>query len=280
MRAQFYKPQFSPFLYKFMSPRSKGLSSALLRSELWLASATDFNDPFDLRANVLFEGSGEQKATYYRDAARRFGVPPWLADEWVSDQLEAEHDTAKWQETFNALRETMGVTCFSRRRAREMGLANSGPRNILMWSHYGAMHRGLCLQFYAPADPETFIQAMPVRYSNEFISFNWLDRNDVAKALGQSLFRKAQCWQYEAESRFVIRKRAKTVASFHPDALKGIILGCAAVRTTELRAVAMCRRRYRAGGPPVRLFRAQICDAKYALRIVRAPDLEQLAECV
>jgi hypothetical protein len=45
---------------------------------------------------------------------------------------------------FRKLLDSSGVISFSSSRAKEKG---SGPRNILMWSHYGDSHRGLCFQF-------------------------------------------------------------------------------------------------------------------------------------
>ena len=62
------KPRYPVFLYKYKAlatdataKRAKQLRDILVESRLWLSSAKDFNDPFDLTARVVFDGDAAKK---------------------------------------------------------------------------------------------------------------------------------------------------------------------------------------------------------------------------
>lgn len=268
--------RYSPVLYKFLAPRSPSLPGILIDSNFWLACVSSFNDPFDLRARVQFEGDAAAQRAYLSDFAKRQGMRFKARQGFVAKQMARGPNRDGFQRAYDQLRRTFGVCCFAA-RPLGVGAGGSGARSILMWSHYAASHRGVCLQFHVPRAPSSLGVSLPVDYDEEFIHINWLERQSAERSLGPAFTRKAPAWSYELERRIVLPSRANTALPFVPSALRGAILGCAATRRTELRLVVLCRRRQRAGHPPIKIYRAVVVDSAYRLRIVRASDLERLA---
>ena len=61
------KPRMPRFLYKFRSLDPSNTTSVehmrdiIVRSRFWLSSPVDFNDPFDMSAQIVVDGTGEEK---------------------------------------------------------------------------------------------------------------------------------------------------------------------------------------------------------------------------
>lgn len=146
-----------------------------------------------------------------------------------------------------------------------------------MWSHYGVSHSGVCFQFHVPRAPATLVQSLGVEYDNDYLTINWVERNEVEKLISKSLTRKSSEWTYEHERRIILGQSANRPVAFDPAGLTGIVLGASASQQTALRVVAHCRRRLAAGMPAVRLFRSTLKAGHYKLEVRRARDLEQLA---
>ena len=148
-----------------------------------------------------------------------------------------------------------------------------------MWSHYAASHSGVCFQFHVPSGADVFGFALPVEYANEYVRFNWLERDKVGARLGDAILRKAPIWDYEHERRILEFGLAKTNLTFKPRALKGVILGARATKSMELELVTHCRERALRRMPPLRLYRAVTRNDRFALEIRRASDLEKDVRC-
>lgn len=85
-------------------------------------------------------------------------------------------------------RENFGLLCFSR-----------NWDNILMWSHYGDSHTGLCLWFDIPGDPYD----KDVRYQPNLLRAR--SPNDVNLDLVQRMLStKHESWSYEQEVRVFV----------------------------------------------------------------------------
>ena len=84
-----------------------------------------------------------------------------------------------------------GLLCFSR-----------NWDNLLMWSHYGASHTGLCLGFDIPDEEGGY--DMEVRYQPNVLKIRMPD--DVNFDLVNRLLRpKHESWSYEQESRVFVK---------------------------------------------------------------------------
>jgi hypothetical protein len=151
-----------------------------------------------------------------------------------------------------ALDDSFGVLCLSER-----------PDDILLWSHYGNSHRGLCLEFDAAAHLDVFPRLHRVVYQKKYppiptefpnllqafreesdglfkeTLFNLadilagnLDEDTVAKSqedmealgLARWFYVKSDNWDYEREWRCLKWKPGPQ--AFPPEALTRVIVGC------------------------------------------------------
>ena len=163
---------------------------------------------------------------------------------------------ARAQRTFAEHLDSSGIVCFA-----------SDPRSVLMWSHYGDHHTGICLQLENARDPGTLCQAVPVQYVKDYPVVNWAD--DLAKQMNKPLLHKFEKWEYDGEWRLIWPYGARTYLPFKPSALVGLIFGC---RTSD-KAIqivrAMLDERAARGHPPVKIYRAQPHERRYELVLRR-----------
>ena len=90
-------------------------------------------------------------------------------------------------------KQTTGLLCFSR-----------NWDNLLLWSHYGASHTGLCLGFDIPDSSARRTGDMEVRYQPNLLQVN--KPEDVTYDLANLLLRtKHESWSYEQEVRIFVR---------------------------------------------------------------------------
>lgn len=141
---------------------------------------SNFNDPFDCSTRlVLFTDNYEE---YHAELVARKSPIAKTINRKIFQQHREEY--------IDALEKSMGqlgVVCFSRK-----------PLNILMWSHYGHNHTGLCLEFKYK-DDENIHSALDVHYTNKFIATN-IDKQPLV-AIGNMTYTKAKDWEYEEELR-------------------------------------------------------------------------------
>jgi hypothetical protein len=164
---------------------------------------------------------------------------------------------------FRKLLDQSGVISFSSSRTREK---DSGPRNILMWSHYGDRHTGLCFQFEIAREPLLIRELLRVKYESKYPEVNWLSPC-FHDQIGSALTHKALCWSYEHEWRFILRDSANKYLPFLPEALSAIILGCEISSRKKHVVNRLIHKRQSKGFPSLRVFQAARSPSEYAIRI-------------
>ena len=105
-------------------------------------------------------------------------------------------------------------------RTRVISFAGN-PLSILMWSHYGSNHEGVCFQFDVAKDPESFLFSLPVEYSDDYPIVNWV--TDFDGFFQKTLLRKHLGWSYEGERRIITPHTTREHYPFKPDALTAIV---------------------------------------------------------
>lgn len=252
------------YFYRFYGPNSPGLEPLLARSQIRMSSRSDFNDPFDVTAEIVFEGSAADEDAYFVDLCQRRRA--------IDSQGLRQTLKSRVQETFNSKANHWGLVCFASSRDRGKTLLNHGaPRDILMWSHYAGSHEGVCVQFRAIRGRAAFLQAQPVLYKESFVRLNWFDPELEGK-LGEAFFRKAPHWSYESEFRLIARGLARAPLALPVRSIAGVIFGCRVKQPTIDNVVEMLSARR----SPVKLFRARNSTKAYRLTIERATDIEAL----
>ena len=261
------------YLYKFKAiPGSdpSHLEDILIHSRLYLGSPRRFNDPFDMSANIIARGTREDVLARIDGIA---GVPRDDKESVRKEALEivqsqgikAYFDGLQAPVLFRDGLDSSGVASFSCSKVKER---DSGPRSILMWSHYAESHRGLCFQFEIAREPLFLRELVQVEYEPRYPEVNWLSA-DFGDQLIYALRNKAPCWSYEHEWRFILRECANTYLPFGPEALTAVILGCEISATNENLVKRLVDKRLSSGLPPLKILRASRSQSEYKIRITR-----------
>lgn len=241
-------------LYKYQPYSAQSLTALKVRT-LWFGPPSGLNDPFDCAVPLRF------KPVTSGDCARLIEAKPiWRAK--AQSNLEYFDADGVPTETFraaveragiNAMRELMdnsyrerGVTCFSETHD-----------NLLLWSHYGAGHRGFCLEFNTQAPG--LGKFHPVQYSASPPEIDLINAllGDEREILS-GLLTKSECWTYEREWR-AIHKVAGTLYCYGVEGLSGVFLG-AGLKDDEVDVIA-----HLLTGTPTRLYRMQRSELTFGL---------------
>src|SRR5271163_983822 len=190
-------------LYRYVS--AERAISILTEGKLYFCSPSAFNDPFDCRIRPSFQGS---KADFRKFALllatdRSPSSPRKVRRAMVRkvrDKLNPvffEGVFDKWQKEFL---DKSGMLCLT-----------ENNNDILMWSHYGDGHRGVCLEFEYRLGKDFFGEALPIRYLSAFPLLSFTEtfsgsatRNDFLLEFGNCMFLTKACqWSYEREWRLI-----------------------------------------------------------------------------
>lgn len=162
--------------------------SAMLDGKLPLTNPSRFNDPFDSRLRFK---PGFTKA----DAIGYLGLEPG----WLPVWREIGKDP-----TYSALQKK-GEEIFARWTVFSVSEMKD---SLLMWAHYGASHKGICLEleYDKTKQPENFL-FRKIRYTTHYpqdIRVS-LDQGLDSASMETLLLTKSIEWHYEREWRFAIQ---------------------------------------------------------------------------
>ena len=274
---------FSPdAFFKYASAASKVSMDRLVclieKREIYFSRPDKFNDPFEFKPQFQFGEDEDSIRKYlmrlYKEQAHsvspanrfshaRSGAA-WLSKN--SEQVEAD---------FHSGLLNVGVFCVAEQ-----------PDNLLMWSHYGDQHKGICLEFDGQRWPCSI--ANRVRYSEQYPVINPTSPTRVAD-MRDMLFRKGIVWSYEMEWRAVCqplvdeeresfaanpsldaesvamlnRQRGTGIYHYDDGALKSITLGAKINQEVE----DNIRKSVSRSRIPIKLKRAKLKNAEYGLNI-------------
>lgn len=260
------RPRIRRFLYKYKPFSSKDnqsidhLRDILVRSQLWLSSPTDFNDPFDMSACVVVKGTKLELQNRLSTLTKTQGLKRRerrLATKKFEQRSDGEIE-AELQNIYQRNLEEIGVFSFA-----------GDPRSILMWSHYANDHTGVCFQFERAVDFATLGGALAVKYSADYPVVNWV--TDFAESLGKVMLQKHGGWSYESEDRIVRPGDAHKHLGFAPAALVGLIIGCRATAEHRGLILGLLEERAQASLPEIKLYDALQHRSEYRLSIISTP---------
>lgn len=213
-------------LYKYSTWENSHVQENIINNIWWFNTPIDFNDPFDTSPNIDVDQSKEYIRNFLighlkdeKDTIDEEILNKILSDENLLRNLAREVDRSKLENT------RYGITCFS-----------SVNNSILMWSHYGDQHKGICLGYEIPKDMENGIVINKIKYKlfdviysddRPMVAFfkDKVDKDEIGKVLNT----KSTEWNYEAEKRiFGISNQYMSFpnALNHPSScLKELIIG-------------------------------------------------------
>jgi len=170
------------------------LHSVLVSNRLFFTDPSEFNDPFEM-VPALFKRKVFQRVKETSKKISSETMNRVLLEVWE----EHKDRYKKW-----------GVCCFT-----------ESVDDIVMWSHYGDKHKGVCLVF--DTSYKFFKGVGKVRYVPERPSMPMF-RKDPQRIL-EIMLCKLELWSYEKEWRLFRRHRNRSYV-FPKSSLIGIVFGC------------------------------------------------------
>jgi Protein of unknown function (DUF2971) len=262
------------YKYKSLEGKSRAQLEQLFREAvIFMAPPPSFNDPFDCRVRFTFPSSPLAYRKLIVSNLRKSGS----ALNRKEREAHAAEQVRRLQPQKNPSVQAAMVQDLQRDvDACGVFCLSECPDNILLWSHYGAGHRGLCLQFKTTIETKPDEVAgggsleapapMRVTYSSSFSSVPFFASSELH--VETILLTKAEGWSYEREWRMVSVETGRGLWSFDPPALSGVIFGCR-MEGADRAAV----KAWIASGPTrPRLYEARLREQAFAVEVVPLDD--------
>jgi hypothetical protein len=218
----FVRPREPHFRYKYLPidhRNERSIDKAhdlIVGSRMFLSDPTRFNDPFDMKARVVFEGTVDQR----RQRFKALIAAQSRVNYKERQRLLTQFMTRPVEEWLAALE---GIFAQSVRDVGVFSMAGD-PRSILMWSHYGQNHTGICIQLEIAHDPRAFALSVAIDYEDKYPILNYLNP-DWGSEVRQVITTKHPGWSYEKEWRIIHMNGANSYYYFKPAVVSRIILG-------------------------------------------------------
>ena len=227
-------------LYRYRSMAATNLGRMFTHCEVYFASPTQFNDPFDCNPPFSITDYSKDDLREHIERALRSRCEGMRASQLkaivkknvsrILKNKSFESDIAKpFVKVCPEVNSGLGVLCLS-----------EVPDDILMWSHYANGHQGIVLQFDKSGllSERDFEYCKKVDYKNNILTLKDINRNDPDELARLVLLKKTKRWGYEREWRIIVdpsRRRDVLncrIFTFSKEALTGVIFGCKMTPTT------------------------------------------------
>jgi len=208
--------------------------------KIWFSRALDVNDPFDCYPTLLFsvdtieeiiEGLDEEDVRFLKTKIRFDDKTALLAKVHSPDSDKGSSEALQGAKLYR-----FGFRLFVHqlRAAKMKNVAllslSSDPLNILMWSHYGGHHQGICIEF--ALNGVNLERARKVKYRRCRPQLQILDTMSEARGKFDEMFlTKSHHWRYEKEWR-ILRGEGAGLYDL-PGTISRVLLGVNCSKETE-----------------------------------------------
>jgi hypothetical protein len=254
--------------YKYLLTNKYALN-IIKHSEIYLSKPLYFNDPFDCKSNVYYQGTYKE----WFDKLKSIGYNEIYSHQ-LATQYQNKYLTIDELNLNKIDRESHGIFCLTK-----------DPKNILMWSHYADSHKGICLEFtpvkngnyigfpidpsYSISDPiDNLLSITKVSYSKQMPpAYNHIKQN--IKHYIEFLLTKHKQWQYEKEFRviFPIDYIKNNPVQIERSCISGVIFGLYTPQIIKNKIIRIIEQHYLKKGHNFNLYQCNIVKNKYNLSI-------------
>ncbi|NGF75758.1 DUF2971 domain-containing protein [Fluviicola sp. SGL-29] len=250
-------------LYKYRDWKDGYHQRLLKEKELFLASAGQFNDPFDISLPYRFP---QKDLTPENVFLKLYQTAKEMHPEYSDEQLhQMSYERQQsgvfengqyWKENYPYFKAKMhaiiGVASFTTKK-----------NNLLMWSHYADSHKGFCLGL----DSELMLHTVAgmlskVVYMNKFPEIPLF--GDSFTNMIQILTSKSQHWKYEEEYRLTKVNGAKSTIILPDEAYKEIILGLNMTEEHREEIIQLVKPKF----PNMKIYQSQMNEDEFKLDII------------
>ena len=244
------------FLYKYYSLNESNAhhrERIFTHNELYFPSPRVFNDPFDSKIQLVFDGSKDEWERYLRELYNKFR-PDWNRKQRLAEvrmKMREKRYKRLPERMANSYLDEMGVFCMSEVKDQ-----------ILMWAHYSEGHTGFCLEFRATSTTPFFGRAQKIKYSEAYPSINFFKSSRDAQ-MEAILLTKAKLWGYEKEWRIIEPGHGAGSHPFPTELLTGVIIGCQMPDENRNKIIDWVKNM----NPKPILYKAEVKERKFGLDI-------------
>lgn len=254
---------FPTILYKYRLWNDKFQKRLLTKREIFLASADQFNDTFD----VALPFKCKEEDLTPENIFKKLYI---TAKEMHPDYSEIEihqmcfdrqssgvfDDGQYWKDEYVRIKSRLN---------NEYGILSLATRkdNILMWSHYTNSHKGFCVgidtsQLY------NSIQGMlsHVSYSNNFPQLKLFV--DPTKTMIDILTTKSRLWRYEKEIRLIKHNASRKQFKLPKEAYKELIIGMNMPKVHTDSIISLVRKRF----PKMKIYQSKMNLDKFKIDLI------------
>jgi hypothetical protein len=196
---------YPEIVYKYRNWRQQFQKDVLEKNHLFLTSPLYFNDPFDCRIpkNFLSLDTPEKIEEYANEVVKRLSEN--IIQMGKNVELERKKIISDLTDNLEDFHEGNAKYRYSQQDKYYGVLSLSTEWNsILMWSHYGDFHKGVCYGFWENKlrESDLFGKGGLVIYNqkNDYPSISPLHENNIINGFTETHI-KAYEWQYENEYR-------------------------------------------------------------------------------
>jgi hypothetical protein len=258
-------------LYHYQSFNPDHLREIIVAGSIYFSKPSDFNDPWDCRpwfdAECLNDPSIlEEHVRWYIEVSRKHR--PDIPEERVKQNADGFRRNPKsFADKIPEFSRAMSAAIDAQYRVYCLSPKSDCE---LMWAHYAAKHRGICLEF--AVHNLLFCSALPVQYAATYPRFYMSSFAGVDQNIAP-LLTKSAAWGYEQEFRLISDEKGDPRYSIVTTAgkiaipamsLTAVILGCLAPESTKEAVSLMV-----ASSPHRPILKSAVrAENRYELRIV------------
>ena len=194
-------------IYKYRDWKDPYHKVILLKNQLYLASPSDFNDPFDCRINANFSLLSPKESNEYINELAIKGFP-----ESEKRGLDFANVLKDFEERFNDKENFQSDTDSLLFEAQDdhytIFSCSLDWDSIPMWSHYANNHKGFCIGFWIDKmmNSQMFGKLGEVKYTDEYPPIKPRVAKKDEQMIRNSFLEthtKARDWDFESEYRFM-----------------------------------------------------------------------------